>query len=238
MEVRLLKILMEDTHQIIYRSTVRRADSTSPNLRVDPSAGESSLASSSPDTHTVYIRSKANSTEETPPSSMCNDTDINNDDKSTPMHTVTFDDLIGRTFLRPPEENGERLRARVIKKVIDLDKSTQDREDNIQFILKKDKSIAEELITYNQLMEYIQRDSQAQTQGDLLFRFRDITAHQGPLNSSDSHYCGSKYNVLVEWETGETSYKPLLVIANDNPITCAVYRKKHGLLDEPGKKNN
>ncbi|KAL7577484.1 hypothetical protein ACA910_004765 [Epithemia clementina (nom. ined.)] len=167
---------------------------------------------------------------------MCNNTDINNDDKFTPMHTVTFDDLVGRTFLCPPEENGERLRARVIKKVIDLDKSAQEREDNVQFILKKDKSTAEELITYNQLMEYIQRDSQAQTQGDLLFRFRDITAHQGPLNSSDPHYRGSKYNVLVEWETGETSYEPLSVIANDNPITCAVYGKKHGLLDEPGWK--
>ncbi|KAL7563770.1 hypothetical protein ACA910_020454 [Epithemia clementina (nom. ined.)] len=91
------KILMEDTHQIIYHSTVGRAASTSPNLCVDPSAGESSLASSSPDTHMVYIHSKANSTEETPPSPMCNDTDINNNYTSTPMHTMTFDDLIGHT---------------------------------------------------------------------------------------------------------------------------------------------
>ncbi|KAL7570929.1 hypothetical protein ACA910_002562 [Epithemia clementina (nom. ined.)] len=82
-------------------------------------------------------------------------------------------------------------------------------------------------------MEYIQQDAQSQTQGDSLFKFRDISAHQGPLLPTDPHYCGSKYNVLVEWETGETTYEPLSVIANDDPITCAVYAKKNGLLDEP-----
>ncbi|KAL7564900.1 hypothetical protein ACA910_009389 [Epithemia clementina (nom. ined.)] len=137
----------------------------------------------------------------------------------------------------PPANNGEQLCARVIKQVIDLDKSNQARKDNVQFLFRKDKSTADELISYNQLMDYIQQDSQAQTQGDLLFKFRAITAHQRPLESSNPHYPGSKYNVLVEWETGETTCEPLSLIADDDPITCAVYGKKHGLLDEPGWKH-
>jgi hypothetical protein len=41
---------------------------------------------------------------------------------------------------------------------------------------------------------------------------------------------------MVEWETGETTYAPLDLIASDYPVTCAEYAMKHGLLDTPGWK--
>ena len=44
------------------------------------------------------------------------------------------DDLIGRTFLLPPQENGERLRAKVTKKVVE---EIEDADGNrIQNIMK------------------------------------------------------------------------------------------------------
>jgi hypothetical protein len=49
-------------------------------------------------------------------------------------------------------------------------------------------------------------------------------------------YNGSMYNVLVAWETGESTYEPLDLIASDDPITCTEYVLKHNLLDEPGWK--
>ena len=36
-----------------------------------------------------------------------------------------------------------------------------------------------------------------------LYKFRAIIGHQGPLLASDPDWKGSKYNVQVEWETGE-----------------------------------
>ena len=69
-----------------------------------------------------------------------------------------------------------------------------------------------------------------------VWRFRQITAHQGPLSRNDPRYKGSKYNVLVEWETGETTYEPLDIIAKDDPVTCAAYAKNNDLLNEPGWK--
>jgi hypothetical protein len=69
-----------------------------------------------------------------------------------------------------------------------------------------------------------------------LFRFRRISAHQGPLCTSDKDYKGSTYNVLVEWETGEVTYEPLDMIAKDDPVTCAEYAMRNGLLDTPGWK--
>ena len=47
----------------------------------------------------------------------------------------------------------------------------------------------------------------------------------------------SKYNVMVEWESGEVTYEPLTLISKDDPITCAVYAKKHDLLDTTGWKH-
>ena len=61
--------------------------------------------------------------------------------------------------------------------------------------------------------------------------------HQGPPTKEDTHYKGSSYNVIIEWDTGETTYEPLSLIIQDDPITCAVYAKKHGLLNTPGWKH-
>ena len=83
-------------------------------------------------------------------------------------------------------------------------------------------------------MDYIQKGTGAKEDPDSLFKFRDIVAHQGPLESTDPNHKGSKYNDMVEWEFGEVTYEPLTLISKDDPITCAVYAKKHDLLDTTG----
>ena len=92
-------------------------------------------------------------------------------------------------------------------------------------------------MSYNQLMDYIQNGTDAEEDPDSLFKFRDIVAHQGPLESTDPNHKGSKYNVMVERESGEVTYEPLTLISKDDPITCAVYAKKHDLLDTTGWKH-
>ena len=63
-----------------------------------------------------------------------------------------------------------------------------------------------------------------------LYRFRAIIGHQGPLLASDPDWKGSKYNVPVEWETGEITFEPLSIIAAYDPFTCAAYAKENDLL--------
>ena len=63
-----------------------------------------------------------------------------------------------------------------------------------------------------------------------LYRFRAIIGHQGPLLASDPVWKGSKYNVKVEWETGEVTFKPLSIIAADDSVTCPAYSKENDLL--------
>ena len=71
----------------------------------------------------------------------------------------TFDpsDLIGRTFLLPPEENGERHRAKVTRQVVEIiDQDNGQRIENIDFILDIGNGKVEELISYNQLLEHLE----------------------------------------------------------------------------------
>ena len=132
----------------------------------------------------------------------------------------TFDpaDLIGRTFLLPPEENGERHRAKVTRKVVEIiDQENGHRVENINFSLDIGNGKVEELISYN-LLEHLDAQDNDMGMDQELFKFSTIIGHQGPLAASDPHWKGSKYNVQVEWETGEITFEPLSVIAADDPV--------------------
>ena len=59
-----------------------------------------------------------------------------------------------------------------------------------------------------------------------LCRFRAIIVHKGPLKATDPNWKDSKWNVQIEWETGEITFEPLSLIAADDPITCAAYAKE------------
>ena len=112
------------------------------------------------------------------------------EDEDNPIHKANIDipNLLGRSFLLPPEDNGERHMA----KIIDIDDHGQPLED-IKFKLKINKDQAEEIMSYNQLMDYIQKGTDAEEDPDSLFKLRDIVAHQGPLESTDPNHKGSKY---------------------------------------------
>ena len=152
------------------------------------------------------------------------------------MPTIDPADLIGRTFLLPPEENGERHRAKVTRKVAEIiDQENGHRVENISFSLVISNGKVEELISYNKVLEHLETAQDNDLGIDQeLFKFRAIIGHQGPLAATDPDWKGSKYNVQVEWETGEITFEPLSVIAADDPVTCAAYAKQHDLLAVEG----
>ena len=137
------------------------------------------------------------------------------------MPTFDRSDLIGRTFLLPPEDNGERHRAKVTRQVVEIiDQDNGQRVEKINFILDIGNGKVEELISYNQLLEHLE-NAQDQDMGmdQQLYRFRVIIGNQDPLLASDPDWKGSNYNAQVEWETGEITFEPLSIIAADDPKT-------------------
>ena len=87
-------------------------------------------------------------------------------------------------------------------------------------------------MSYVQILDHLDQQEQQED----LYKFRAITGHQGPLSPQDENYKGSKYNVMVDWETGEITDEPLSLIAADDPVTWTEYAKKHDLLHLDGWK--
>ena len=94
------KIITDDTKKVIYHSAVRPWDDKDPNNCLDIFGG---VEADKP------IKSIIKSKEYTLPD-VC---------------TITFslDDLVGRTFLKLPEEDGQRFQARIVHKIIEIEEN-------------------------------------------------------------------------------------------------------------------
>ena len=226
------RTLTEDTQRIIICSGIQRSLSTTTNQCLASPSGEgTTLPFSIP-----YPQHSKNSLPLDPFDEstanfeqFVNSQSGEDEDNPIPMANIDIPIPFGSSFLLPPEDNGEHHMA----KIIDIDDHGPPLED-MKFKLKINKDQAEEIMSYNQLMDYIQKGTDGEEDLDLLYKFKDILAHQGPLESTDPNHKGSKYNVMVEWEPGEVTYEPLTLISKEDPINCAVYAKKRDLLDTTG----
>ena len=226
------RTLTEDTQRIIICSGIQSSLSTTTNQCLASPSGEgTTLPFSIP-----YPQHSKNSLPLDPFDEstanfekFVNSQSGEDEDNPIPMANIDIPIPFGSSFLLPPEDNGEHHMA----KIIDIDDHGPPLED-MKFKLKINKDQAEEIMSYNQLMDYIQKGTDGEEDLDLLFKFKDILAHQGPLESTDPNHKGSKYNVMVEWEPGEVTYEPLTLISKEDPINCAVYAKKCDLLDTTG----
>ena len=199
------KVLTDDTQKVIYRSVLRSA--RHPDHKPPP-----------PDKPQEEVDEVLKSK--------------HNYSADGELELPTFDpaDLIGRTFLLPRQDDGQRFRAEIVEAIVDGERNHANHPVKIRFRCTVNDEEYEDVIAYNELLEHISKDETEEG----LWRFKSISAHQGPLSASDPDYRGSRYNVLVEWETGESTFEPLNDIAADDPITCAIYAKDNDLLDEDG----
>ena len=198
---------------MIYRSYLRTAtDDKDRNRRLDEPDDKDSKDP------IVFIKSKS---------------DDQGESSLRTMTGLSTDDLIGRTFLK--DIGDQKIRGHISRKVIEKEENDPFTEE-VRFIVNYEGKLADEILSYNEILTYLEKIMDEDDLNDPIFKFRDITAHQGPLTPKDPSYKGSKYNILVEWETGETTYEPLDAIAADDPVTCAAYAKRNGLLSLSGWK--
>ena len=103
------KILTDDTHKVIHRSNVRPAnDPLTPNLRLDTLDGEKPEFD--------FIKSVR---------------DVNQDQT---MMIIEPEDMVGRTFLTDPLDNGEQHRARIVKAIEDHQENTEKHPERVKFL--------------------------------------------------------------------------------------------------------
>jgi hypothetical protein len=211
------KVFDPDTRKVLYRSQIRPYTTEDSNLRAglidgeeeDPLKPVSEIIKSRSTKHGESISDQAN----------------------TPIFSPG--DLVGRTFLKDEETDGQKHRLSIVSLIEDHEKNVAENPTLIKFLCKRvDGDLAEEIITYNQLLQFITRDEDT----EVAWKFKRIVSHQGPLRPGQPDYMGSTYNVMIEWENGETSAEPLKKIAADDPVPCALYAKAKGLLELPGWK--
>ena len=178
------RILTEDTQKIIIRSGVRSALRTTTNQRLASPSGEGTtlpfpipypqessnslpldLIDASTSNFEQFVKSQSGADEDNP----------------THMANIDIPNLLGRSFLLPPEDNGECHMA----KIIDIDDHGHPLED-IKFKLKINKDQAEEIMFYNQLMDYIQKGQMLTLKRSSLDLVLEVPS--GPQQTSVLHH--------------------------------------------------
>ena len=144
------------------------------------------------------------------------------------------DNLIGRTFLLPQQEDGQQFRAQIVAQLEDNESELEENPSQIKFQTSINDGQFEELLSFAEIVKHI--NDAENNNGDALWQFKHIISHEGPLRPDHPNYKGSLYNVTIEWENGEVMDEPLGIIGADAPVVCAIYAKDNGLLDTPGWK--
>ena len=76
--------------------------------------------------------------------------------------------------------------------------------DGESYILGIGNGKLEEIISYNQLMDHLEAAAYGDNEiSDDMFKFRALIGHEGHLKPTDPNWKGWKFNVLLDWETGE-----------------------------------
>jgi hypothetical protein len=236
-------ILTDDTQTVIPRSRIKLAE-FEPNLRLDGNdndnddddnndwidVADAGGAPTDPDVRPTeptdpYVRP----TEHHPGGTASNNINNNNnndddDDEDVPnpivrgvvadrrMAIIDANDLIGRTFLNEPEEDGTRHRMKIIERLDQHDADIANDPSMIRFRATNDHDTVEEIVTYRQILDKLEGEDG----DDGEWHFKAIDDHQGPLSSSNPNYKGSRWNVRLLWENGETTWEPLSTIRSSH----------------------
>ena len=134
--------------------------------------------------------------------------------------TIDPDELIGRTYLQDVDKNGERYCAKIIQKLIECDKETQDA--RIKFLVRyegHDKS--DEIVDYTDVVDHIQKQIELDNNpSEQFYKFKEVVGHQGPLRQGNPDYKGSRYNLMTHWEDGSYTYEPLSQLTRHGGHLC------------------
>ena len=165
---------------------------------------------------------------------------------NAPMPTFDPHSLIGRSYLTFPDEDNQRLRARIVgvsgEDSTTVNPAPGDPPDHrshpdvlkLRCIIGQGEKSYEELVDYNEIMNLLEEENDPAKTG--LWQFEEIIDHEGPLRKGMPRWDHCMWNVKVRWSDGSETWQPLSWMKNSDPVTLALYGEQHGLLDTHGWK--
>ena len=125
------------------------------------------------------------------------------------LPTVDPKEVIGRTFIKNVQ--GQPHKFKVIEET-----------DEHKYLCQIGDSHREEILNYNEIMDHANHKRNREEYEET-FAFDNILQHRKGKDR--------KYEVLVQWVKGETSWEPLKMMIKEDPITLAEYAADHQMLD-------
>ena len=231
------EVLSDDTQKVLHCANVRPDnDPAAPNKHLCSYGGDDYPPPDFIKAHTgpTVVKSDGESAPEPAPE---NGEPVSHENgetasKGTHMPIVDASDLIGRTFLTD-NEDGSKHRARIVQAIEEHEDATAKQSNRVKFVCSMNDDEYEEIMSYNDIVQHIEASS---SDGEVMWQFKQIIGHEGPITNNYPSWKGSTWNVRVEWENGEISDEPLTAIAADDPVTCAIYARENNLLPQPGWK--
>jgi hypothetical protein len=161
------KIVTDDTCWIIHHSNIHSvADPNARNLCLDPLNDEPpeviwSLRKASPasDHGEDFSLHSMEPTDEHP---YMESTPDSSERPSTGDNTVIVDpqELLGRTFLMDTQEDGQRFCTRIVECISDHESNVPRSDNHVKFRISVNEDKYEEIITYNELMDFIEKNQE------------------------------------------------------------------------------
>ena len=193
------KILTDDSLTVIHRSNIRSArDPNQRNLRMDPlneappqvirswrvsppasDHGENSVPFDDVPHCDPVPDDDPPSDTPTAPTPASQQKSIHDRDEMT---IIDLDDLVGRSFLLDSQEDGQRFRARIVQCIKDHESDVRTSKEHNKFRISVNDDEYEDVITYNELMDFIQKNEENDS---VIWKFKRIVSHEGPLLPSD-----------------------------------------------------
>ena len=114
---------------------------------------------------------------------------------SNRIPVIDPENLVGRIFLLN-KEDGQRLRNSIVKALDDFDGNLARDPSRLKIVCSMNDETIEEIFTYNESLDHINNSEE----DDLIeWKFKEITAHEGPLPRTHPKYNGSPCNLAIEW---------------------------------------
>jgi hypothetical protein len=137
--------LLTSNQKVIFMSVIRSAlDFTLRHKRLAPLGGEKSTNHAG---DKIFVRSNIDIPASEGPT------------VSTQMPTIDRKDLIGRSFLKDTEADGQRFRTKIVRAIIENDSELKHDPNHIRFLCELDGDTVDDIYTYKQILDFIERDN-------------------------------------------------------------------------------
>ena len=228
------KILTENGH-VIHRAVVRSALKLGAhqNLRAQPDPEEMSDDEAGEDTLTFREHFDEDTSGDPKVRKFRREIDreivkSRSGKEESELPTIDIGNLVGRTFITNPDDDGEQHRAKVLEAYPTGDTTADGKDAILRFKCQQGDRMFEEVMSYNKMLEWCDRDLDK----DDMYRIEAIIGHRkAKLPTSKG-----QHEVLIKWAAGTTSWNCATLTFNDDPVSMTLYAIKNNLLDVPGWK--